>query len=147
MSRISKHPNEEIVENKLYDIFINSIKNINQTEDVVSFLNDLLSPQEKVMLAKRIGVAYLLLQGKYTYDEIKKALRVSLGTIAKIHAVLALQGEGFRKTLQKIIFKKNVKNSLSELLEILTPLPPKGVSRGEWHKSRRQARWKREEPL
>lgn len=147
MSRISKHPNEQVVENKVYEIFINSVKNINQTEEVVSFLKDLLSPQERVMIAKRIGVAYLLLQDKYTYYDIKKALKVSFGTIAKIHTVLALQGEGFRKTLGKIILKKNIKNSLSELLEVLTPIPPKGANWGEWHKERKMARWKREEPL
>lgn len=147
MSRISKHPQEEIVEDKISKIFIDSIKNVNQTEDVVSFLKDLLSPQERIMLAKRIGIAYLLLQGKYTYDEIGKALRVSPGTIAKVRAVMALQGTGFRKVLGKIILKKEVKNSLSELLEILTPLPPKGVNRGEWYRKRRKAQWRREEPL
>lgn len=147
MSRISKHPNEQIVEDKVYEIFINSIKNTNQTEDVVSFLNDLLSPQERVMLAKRIAVAYLLLQGKYTYEDIVKALRVSGGTIAKIHAVLALQGRGFRRVLGEMILKKSVKNAIGELVEILTPLPPKGANWGVWHKRRRFARWKREEPL
>lgn len=147
MSRISKHPNEKMIENKVYKIFINSIKNINQTVGVVSFLNDLLSPQERIMLAKRIGVAYLLLQDKYTYEDIKKTLRVSLGTIAKIHAVLAVQGEGFRSTLGKIILKKDVRNSLSELLDVLTPLPPKGTDWRKWRKRKRKARLKKEEPL
>ncbi len=147
MSRISKHPNEEIVENKVSNIFINSIKNINQTEDVVSFLNDLLSPQERVMLAKRIGVAYLLLNGNYTYDDIKKALRVSQGTIAKIHAVFALQGEGYRKTLGNMLRRKALKTVLAEAMEGLTPLPSKGKNWGEWKKARRLAKRKREEPL
>jgi uncharacterized protein YerC len=129
VSRISKHPNEEVVENKVYEIFINSIKDTNKTEDVVSFLNDLLSPQEKVMLAKRIAIAYLLIQDKYTYEDIKKALRVSLGTVAKIHAILALQGEGFRRVLGKMILKKSVKNVLSELLESLTSLPERRKNR------------------
>lgn len=147
MSRISRHPIEEVVEDRVQRIFIDSVKDVTDTSTVISFLKDLLSPPERIMLAKRISIAFLLLQGKHTYDEIGKILRVSKGTIAKVHAILALQGEGFRKVLGKMILKKSTKNALGELVEILTPLPGKGVNRSEWYKQRRKNRLKRQEPL
>lgn len=147
MSRISRHPIEEVVEERVSRIFINSVKDVSDTSTVVSFLNDLLSPQERVMLAKRISIAFLLLQGKHTYDDIGKTLRVSKGTIAKVHATLALQGKGFRKVLGKMILKKSTKNAVSGLVEILRPIPGKGVNRGEWYKQKRINKLKRQEPL
>ena len=147
MSRISRHPIEELVEEKVKRIFIDSVKDVTDTSTVVSFLNDLLSPQERIMIAKRISIAFLLLQGKHTYDEIGKILRVSKGTISKIHATLALQGEGFRRVLGKMILKKSAKNALGELVEILRPIPGKGANSSDWYKQRRIRKLKRQEPL
>jgi uncharacterized protein YerC len=136
-----------VIEEKVYKVFIESVKNTKTSGEVVNFLNDLLSPVEKIMMAKRVAVAFLLLENKYTYEEISKTVKVSRGTIAKIHAVFALQGEGYRKTLGDILKRKVAKSALSELLDILTPLPPKGANIGEWKKSKRLVKLKREEPL
>jgi uncharacterized protein YerC len=147
MARISRHPNEEKVEGRIYEIFIDSIKNADYKPDIIYFLDDLFSPAEKVMLSKRVTIALLLLQGGYTYEQIGKRLRVSRGTISKIHTILALQGKGFRKILSKIILKKEMKNILAEILESLTPLPSKGTNWGRWKKERREAEWEREKPF
>lgn len=147
MTQVSRHFMNEKIEKKVYEVFINSVKNTKSSEEVIDFLNDLLSPVEKAMLAKRVSVAFMLLEDKYTYDEISKTLKVSFGTIAKIKAVLALQGEGYRKTIGNIMLKKMVRNSLSEFLDLLTPLPPPHVNIGEWRKSKRQSKLKREEAL
>lgn len=147
MTQVSKHFMSPIIEEKVYKIFIESVKNTKTSGEVVDFLNDLLSPVEKIMMAKRVTVAFLLLEDKYTYGEISKVLKVSKGTIAKIHAVFALQGNGYRKTLGDILKRKTAKSALLELLDILTPLPPKGVNIGEWKKKKRESRRKRENPL
>lgn len=136
-----------LIEEKVYKVFIESVKNTKSSSEVVDFLNDLLSPVEKVMMSKRVAVAFLLLENKYTYNEISKILKVSKGTISKIHTVFALQGKGYKKILGDILKRKVARFALSELLDILTPLPPKGASIGEWKKKKREARWKREKPL
>lgn len=135
MGRVSKHFMNPEIEKRVYEVFIESVKNTKTSSEVVDFLNDLLSSVEKIMMAKRVAVAFLLLQDKYTYDEISKTVKVSRGTIAKIHATFALQGKGYRKILGDILKRKAAKSALSELLDILTPLPPKGANIGEWKKS------------
>lgn len=137
----------ERIEKKVYEVFINSVKNTKSSEEVIDFLNDLLSSVEKTMLAKRVSVAFMLLEDKYTYEEISRSLKVSFGTIAKINAVLVLQGKEYRKTIGDILIKKVVRNSLSEFLDLLTPLPPPQVNIGEWKKSKRLAKNRREEAL
>jgi len=147
MSRQSKHPVSPVIEQRVYKIFINSFQDAKTSEDVVSFLNDLLSAAERVMLAKRVATAFLLIEDKYTYDDISRALKISRGTIAKIHAILALQGKGYRKILGSMIKKKAIKALLEELAESLTPLPPKGTSVGMWHSERIKKKIKRQEML
>ena len=147
MVQISKHPVAPRVDERIYEIFIDSIKNVRYKPDVISFLNDLLSPTERIMLAKRVTTAFLLIKGKYTYDQISKILRVSKGTIAKIHAILAVQGEGYRKIIIQMLKKQAIKQVLSELVEVITPIPPKGANWSEWYRERRKAKLKRQEPL
>jgi len=135
------------IEGKVFGMFINSIKNTKTSDEVVDFLNDLLSPAEKIMLAKRVSIAFLLLEDKYTYEDISKVLKVSKGTIAKVHSILILQGSGFKKILGNILQRKKFRNTLSEIFDILTPLPPKGTSLGYWKGEKIKERIKRSEPL
>lgn len=147
MSQISKLFMSPNIEKRVYEVFINSVKNTTSQDEVVDFLGDLLSPTEKVMLAKRLSIAFMILEGKYTYEDIAKTLKVSRGTIARVHTVLNLRGTGYRKILGDMLKKKALKILFEEMLEGLTPLPPKGTNWGEWKKRRREAEWKREEPL
>lgn len=121
MSQVSKHFMNPKISAKVYEVFINSIKNSRSKNEVVSFLDDLLSPAEKTMLAKRVAIAYLLLENKYTYREISKTLKISLGTIARVHSTFALKGIGYRKIIGNLITNKNIKNLLSEFLDLVTP--------------------------
>ena len=145
--RASKHFMNKKIEEKVHEVFINSIKNAKSHDEVISFLKDLLSPAERSMLAKRVSIAFILLENKYSYEDIIKTLKVSDGTVAKVHAVLALQGSGYRKTIGDIFVRKIIRNSLAEFLDILTSLPPKGANIGEWKKSKRLSRNEREKPL
>lgn len=135
------------IEKRVYEVFVESVKNTKTPDEVIDFLNDLLSPVEKIMMAKRVAAAFLLLQDKYTYEEISRTLKVSRGTIAKIHAVFALQGNGYRKILGDILKRKNAKAAVSELLDAITPLPPKSANIGEWKKGKIKSKQKREEPI
>jgi len=147
MSRRSNHPVSPIIEERVYKVFTNSFKDVKTSEDVISFLNDLLSSAERVMLAKRVAVAFLLIEDKYTYDDISRAIKVSRGTIAKIHAVLILQGKGYRRVLGNMIRNKNLKALLEELSESFSPSPPRGANWKTWYGERRRKRLKRLEVL
>ncbi|MBI2103564.1 hypothetical protein HYT59_01010 [Candidatus Woesebacteria bacterium] len=147
MPQVSKHLMAPKIAERVYKVFIDSIKNTRSHHEVITFLNDLLTPTEKTMLAKRVAIAFLLLEGDYNYRYISKTLKVSAGTIARVHTTLILQGMGFQKILGSMIKRKTLKIVFEELLESLTPLPPKGSNWGEWKKGRAEAKRKRQEPL
>ncbi|OGM21310.1 hypothetical protein A2955_04635 [Candidatus Woesebacteria bacterium RIFCSPLOWO2_01_FULL_37_19] len=147
MPQISKNIMSPKVEKKIYDIFINSVSSVKSENEVVDFLNDLLSHTEKVMLAKRVSIAFLLLEGKLRYRDISKILKVSLGTIARVNGVLALQRRGYKKILGEALKKKALKILLSELIDVITIVPPKGANWSEWHIEKRRRRLERREPL
>ena len=77
-----------------------ALTSIKKKEEAAQFLADLLSPQELEMLAKRLEIARLLINGD-TYDVIRKKLKVSHNTIARVNAWLALSGGGFRMVVQR----------------------------------------------
>lgn len=147
MSQVSKYRMSPKIESKVFGMFINSIKNTKTSDEVVDFLNDLLSPTEKIMLAKRVSIAFLLFEDKYTYEDISKVLKVSRGTIAKVHSVLISQGKGFKKILGNILQRKIFKNTISEIFDLLTPLPPKGTSIGYWRNLKTKEKINRGQPL
>lgn len=131
---------------KVYDVFINSIKNSRSKTEVISFLDDLLSPTEKTMLAKRVAIAYMLLENRYTHREISKTLKVSLGTIAKVHTTFATKGQGYQKIVGNLVTNKTIKNLLSEFLDLITPTK-RTLSGEKYLKPKNESRIKRSEPL
>ena len=76
--------------------------------EVAKVLGDLLSDQEIQMVGKRLQIAKMLLSGS-KYSDIKKDLRVSQPTIARINLWLQQAGEGFRLLIEKGIGKKSMR--------------------------------------
>lgn len=60
---------------------------IKKKKDIEDFLSRLLTPSEQVMLARRIQVAGLLVNG-LTYDQIQRHLGVGISTIRSIDSWL-----------------------------------------------------------
>ena len=80
--------------------FCKTISSLRKLDNAVLFIRDLLSKQELRMLAKRLKIAKLLIEGK-TYETICKELKVSMGTVARINIWLMQSGEGFRMAVEK----------------------------------------------
>jgi uncharacterized protein YerC len=70
-------------------------------QEVQEFLKDLLTHTEKKMLAKRLQIAKLLLDGE-NYDFIRENLKVTPGTIAQVSNILANAGTGYKKVWDKL---------------------------------------------
>jgi TrpR-related protein YerC/YecD len=87
-------------------------------QEVASFLRDLLSYQEAEMIAKRLWIAELLLDG-YKYEEIMKKIKVSAGTIARVQEWLKMSGNGYRKAVEQV--KRKYKDDVD-----------KSVNFGQW---------------
>lgn len=72
---MSKRPMKPWIEKQLYELFWDSMakfKNVKETEE---FYLGLLTYTEKVVLAKRLAIAMLLLRG-LGYYEVKELLKV-----------------------------------------------------------------------
>lgn len=80
--------------------FCEAFVNVHTLGEAIQFLSDLLTKRELTLLAKRLRVAKLLLQGK-EYRAIEELLCTSHSTIAKVAAWLAESGEGFRLVTER----------------------------------------------
>ncbi|OGE81193.1 MAG: hypothetical protein A3H72_00535 [Candidatus Doudnabacteria bacterium RIFCSPLOWO2_02_FULL_48_8] len=77
-----------------------AIAAIQNTREAAQLLTDLLGKQEMEMLAKRLKIAELLLNGE-TYQNIREALKVSEPTIARVNHWTQQSGEGYRLVLER----------------------------------------------
>jgi len=88
--RISNKEREELLEE-----FCKALSVLKNPQEVMNFLTDLLTREELIMLARRIKIAKLLIEGK-DYREIEGLLKVGTPTIARVNRWLSEGGEGFR---------------------------------------------------
>lgn len=70
-------------------------------DQVKGFLKDLLTHTEMKMLAKRIQVAKMLLEG-YDYRSIRNYVKVTDPTIARISNILEIAGDGLKAAIREL---------------------------------------------
>lgn len=100
MPQVSKRIISKDIESRMFETLWEAIAKVKSTEEVQTFLNDLLSPTEKTMMAKRLAIAALLLKG-FNYESIKDSLKVSNETIAKVAVTLNVN-TGYKLVVGKI---------------------------------------------
>lgn len=83
---------------EFYDI-IDSLKN---RDEVRAFFKDLLTGDEIATLMRRIEVA-LLLESKFTYDQIAELLGVGRGKINNVQKILLKEGNGYRIIIKRLL--------------------------------------------
>lgn len=118
-SKLSSQTQQELLSE-----FCEALLSLRNTNEAVKFLIDLLTKSEALMLAKRIKIAKLLLEGR-NYRQIENQLKVSHGTITKVAEWLTEGGEGFR-----IITKRTSKKSQKKT--------PEYVNLSQWSWLKRQ---------
>lgn len=94
------------IEAKRMGYFISNLWNIfsliESREETIIFLKELLTPTEIRMLAKRIQIAKMLLEG-YKYDDIIPHVRVTTGTISSVNNQLQFGDGGYIKIIERLI--------------------------------------------
>lgn len=78
-------------------------------------LDVLLTPTERIMLAKRLALIVMIERG-YSYYEIWKTLKVSTSTIKRMHARLEA---GLFVPIQQALISKRNQISFLDLLELI----------------------------
>lgn len=102
MTKVSRRLLNKNLENYIFELFIRTVVDLKDATQVNDFLEDLLSPTEKIMLIKRLAIAILLTKG-YTYDEIDDTIKVSRPTIMTVSYFLKNGKGGYQKVVRKIM--------------------------------------------
>jgi len=139
MTQVSKYPLNEEVEERIFFIFWETILRLKNQRDTKEFFDDFFTPTEKIMLAKRLSIALMLLKG-YDYRTIQETLKVSSATIKEANRWIKHGGEGCKRVLKKIVKKQKQAEFWDNLEEKLSGVfPPR--YRSDWKRERKKE-WK-----
>lgn len=115
MSQVSRYHIHPIVEEKIGNLFEDFLKTVGKFPKVTPFIVDLFTPTEKVMLAKRIAIAFLLYQGKTDIRGISRVLKVSTSTVNNVNTTFKISGDGYKTIFSRMEKVEKVKDVLNEL--------------------------------
>jgi uncharacterized protein YerC len=124
MTKVSRIPLRNDVWNRIFNLFVDTTASFKNKDALSSFIDDLYSPTEKIMLAKRLAAAVLLYKG-HDYQSIGRILKISDPTIAKISMKIKYSHGGLKKAVEKILVKQSAQILWKEI-EDLFDLPTKG---------------------
>ena len=115
-SKLSKKEVEKI----FYQLCL-AISQTKNPKEAAELLRDLLSFPEAEMIAKRLKIAELLIDG-LTYQQISERLKTASNTIARVHEWLKISGDGYLQAVERM---KGVKINENEFAGDYHP--------GEWN--------------
>lgn len=111
MPRVSKNREVEREKQKLFiDDFYAAVTSLKDKNEVREFFEDLLTAEEKLMLAKRFQAAMMINLG-YLWDEIDDRVKVTQGTIGRLYGRVAYGFGGLNKVAGRIIEIKRKKKA------------------------------------
>lgn len=142
MTRISKKYIKEEIIMKLYRLFFEVFSRSNNQEGFLSLINDLLSSTEKIMIAKRIGIIYLLIK-KVDYRTIAETLKVSTATVLFYSVIFQEKQTKMVNTIKQMLKQEKVLNFLDDLFAdiFIQPEIYIGHHQRKWeHKKRQEER-------
>ena len=138
MTQVSRHPLPKTTWERISSLFLHSLATITNPTDLSTFLKDLLSLSERIMLAKRLAIA-LLLTKQQSYDSIRQRLHVTPGTIAKVQRQLQEGHGGLQIGINKILVQQS-NQALWEQLKNLLDIAPPSFYKSAWGKRKYQRR-------
>lgn len=102
MPQVSKRKVERNIEERIFEIFVESFVKLKNKNEAALFLEDLLTPTEKIMLAKRLSVAVLLAKG-YDYLKISEILKISSSTIGRVAYYFKHENKGMMNIVSRVL--------------------------------------------
>ncbi len=144
MTQVSKRFLQKQVEDRIINLLSTSLTSISNKAKLNIFLDDLLTPTEKLMIGKRLAIAFMLRKG-YDYPTINSILKVTDTTIWNIKTTLHHRGKGYIAVLDDIIQQEKWAKLWENIDHFITKsMPPrsgtnwKEVRRKQWEKRRSQ---------
>lgn len=132
MAQVSKYPISKQVADRIFDVFLKTFVEINNKEEANQFISDLLTPTEKIMLAKRLAIAFLL-EKDYDYRRIQKIIRVSAPTITSVNTTRQYGSEGYRRLIGKILREEKLTEFFDKAVDAaVSPVAAIDRKSGAW---------------
>ena len=142
MTRISRRPVKEEVMKRVSQLFFETVGKKGKKEDFFGVVHDILSPTERVMVAKRVTIIFLLLK-KIDYETISDVVKVSQTTIAKFQLIKE-NSKGVVKALQGMLINDKLMNMLDEFILSIKGPGVRGVNwKSAWQQKKEYERRKR----
>lgn len=143
MTQVSRVPLNKEIEKRVYEVLLESIAVARTHETVNKLLDDLLSPTERLMIAKRLSIALLLMK-HYDQRKISQWLNVSLGTVSKVSLALQKGNGGYQSVIGSILKKEELKAFIQKIDDAMADFfpPPVGRDWSHWRRSRWEAKMK-----
>jgi len=116
VTQISRRALGPDVQKRIYEIFVDVLKEVQTSSEVQSLLEDFLTPTERVMLPKRLFIAYLLLKG-YNHRTISSYLKVSFTTLNRVSTALKTGGQGYTLVLKRLQKQEKIEKILKQIEE------------------------------
>ena len=140
MSQVSRNPLSKESNYEIQATLWWLLARLNNDSDVGNFLNGLLTKTEKIMLAKRLAVAFLLSKN-YNYRDISNALKVSTSTIVRIKEATNKAEGGYELFIKKLEKRSELKKLekqfdkfIGKLISIVPPQKNDMKGRATWLK-------------
>lgn len=102
--RVSEKKLNPETKREIFGLLYQVVVDLKSPKEAAIFFGDLLSDSELMALAKRLGAAYYLQEGR-NYEDIKDELKLSSATIASIEKEIK-NSRGFKLALAKIEAEK-----------------------------------------
>jgi len=142
MPQVSKYPMKQEVSHRIFDLFLKTLSKLRSKNEIDLFLSELLTPTERIMLAKRVSVAFLLDKG-YDYRQISYLLKVSTSTIGIIARDFK-GSKGFKSKVKEVVREDKESEFWMKLGEDVTgTLASAGTKAGSWRYLHDKAKKKR----
>lgn len=129
MSQVSRFRLTNEVWDRLFNLFIDTLTDINGNEKLKEFIDSFFTPTEKIVFAKRLATA-VMLSKENSYASIRKTLRVSPPTIARMSMRLKYEEKGLSEVVKKILQKDSTRLIWEEFTNLID-IPGKGRSLSE----------------
>jgi len=147
MPQISKYKLNQQVYRKIFALFPDFLARLARQGQQQVVINTLFSATERIMLAKRLAIALMLVKG-YSYQEIVHKLKVSWGTVGKISELLKTSDQTFVKELEQIAKQEAFADFLLAIgYKISSTLPPRGGNWSVWRRRIEAERKKEQQPF
>lgn len=101
MARYKDQTEKKDTQDAVWDEFCQVVADLETVDSVRRFFRDLFNRQERLMFARRLHIAALLVVGA-TYEEINSAMGAGEGTIARVHRWVNFGRGGYLRAIAKL---------------------------------------------